>query len=193
MGRVTSSDMARSGALGPAPEPPEDPCAGVGDDLGWAVGMVFRALLKASNAAATDVPGGQRGYQVLAVVSAGGPGTQLALAQQLGVDRTVLTYLLDDLEQAGLIARQPDPADRRARRVVITPAGQELYRTLAARMAEVGDQVLTALTPAERESFRRSLQWVANSLAVADPPHSACGVVEDIGDEEKKIRSAGRR
>ena len=35
-----------------------------------------------------------------------------------------MTYLLDDLEQAGLIERRPEPADRRARRVVATDAGR---------------------------------------------------------------------
>jgi DNA-binding transcriptional MocR family regulator len=55
----------------------------------------------------------------------GAVGSQLALAQHLGIDRTVMTYLLDDLEAAGLIERRPDPADRRARRVVATQLGME--------------------------------------------------------------------
>ena len=32
-----------------------------------------------------------------------------------------MTYLLDDLEAAGLVERRPDPTDRRARRVAPTP------------------------------------------------------------------------
>jgi DNA-binding MarR family transcriptional regulator len=159
---------------------PSDPCAGVSDDLGWALGTLFRALLKAANAAATDVPGGQRGYHVLASVAGGGPGTQSALAQQLGVDRTVMTYLLDDLEKADLIARRPDPADRRARRVVITEAGQELLVTLQHRMAQVNDHVLAGLAPEERAAFRRSLQRAAESKWTLDPTPGACAVAEEI-------------
>jgi hypothetical protein len=34
---------------------------------------------------------------VLAAATRGEPGSQLALAQHLGVDRTVMTYLVDDL------------------------------------------------------------------------------------------------
>ena len=67
---------------------------------------------------------GARGYLVLAVAGQGEPKSQLALAQHLGVDRTAMTYLLDDLEAAGLVERRPDPADRRARRVTLTDAGQ---------------------------------------------------------------------
>lgn len=160
--------------------PSDDPCSAVSDDLGWGLGTLFRALLKTANAAATDVPGGQRGYHVLSAVADGGPGTQLALAQQLGVDRTVMTYLLDDLEKADLIARRPDPADRRARRVVITDAGHELLVTLQERMTRVNDHVLAGLTPAERMVFRSTLQRAAESLSTVDPTPGACAVAEEI-------------
>jgi DNA-binding MarR family transcriptional regulator len=178
-----------------ATAPPEaaDPCSSVAEDLGWSLGVVFRSLLKAANAAATDVPGGQRGYFVLAAVADGGPGTQLALAQQLGVDRTVMTYLLDDLEQAGLIERQPDPADRRARRVVITEPGRALHVTLSARMSRVADHVLAGLEPAERRVFRSSLYRAAAQLAATDPPPGACIVAAEIQAEEAPASAAGGR
>jgi DNA-binding MarR family transcriptional regulator len=67
-----------------------------------------------SGEAVAEVPGGPRGYLVLASLGRGEPSTQVALAQHLGVDRTMMTYLLDDLEDAGLVQRRPDPADRRA-------------------------------------------------------------------------------
>src|SRR5205807_4891274 len=91
-----------------------DGCAAIEADLGWALGVVFRTYLKVATVAMAEVPGGPRGYQVLAAAERGSRNTQLVLAQQLGIDRTVMTYLLDDLEGAGLIQRQPDPADRRA-------------------------------------------------------------------------------
>jgi DNA-binding MarR family transcriptional regulator len=170
----TSPDLGSNGL----PLPSDDPCSAVSDDLGWALGVVFRALLKAANAAADDVPGGQRGYLVLAAVAHGGPGTQLALAQQLGVDRTVMTYLLDDLERAGLIERQPDPADRRARRVVITGDGLALHDVLRERMAQLDDHLLGALQPPERAAFRASLSRAAGQLAAVDPPGGACEMAE---------------
>jgi DNA-binding MarR family transcriptional regulator len=161
----------------PVDQSPADPCSGVGDDFGWSLGVVFKAVLKAANEAASDVPGGQRGYHVLIAAADGKSGTQLALAQQLGVDKTVMTYLLDDLERAGLIERQPDPADRRARRVVITDAGHELRLTLQRRMREVTDQVLCGIEPAERIAVRSALHRAAGALADADPQDAAkaCG------------------
>ena len=86
-------------------------CAEV--DLGWALGAVLRSYLNAAAGVVGAVPGGGRGYLVLDTAGRGEPKSQLALAQFLGVDRTMMTYLLDDLEQAGLVERRPDPADRR--------------------------------------------------------------------------------
>jgi hypothetical protein len=53
------------------------------DDLGWGLGMIFRAYVKAANAAVADLPGGPRGYQVLSAAAQGTVGSQLALAQHL--------------------------------------------------------------------------------------------------------------
>ena len=80
------------------------------DDLGWGLAVVFRAYVKAADAVTEGIPGGHRGYQVLVAAARDEPGSQAALAQRLGIDRTVMTYLLDDLEAADLVARQPDPA-----------------------------------------------------------------------------------
>jgi hypothetical protein len=33
------------------------------DDLGWGLGMIFRAYVRAAHAAVADLPGGPRGYQ----------------------------------------------------------------------------------------------------------------------------------
>jgi DNA-binding MarR family transcriptional regulator len=162
------------------PSTRDDACSLASQDLGWSLGVVFRSLLKSANAAANDVPGGQRGHHVLAAVADGAPGTQSALALQLGVDRTVMTYLLDDLEHGGLIERQPAPADRRARRVVITEAGLALHHTLQQRMSEVADQVLAGLEPAERSVLRSALHRAATHLAAADPPPGACVVAAEL-------------
>src|SRR5262249_494845 len=110
-GRMTSTSP-ELGTRGPRGVEPSG--APVESDLGWALGVVFRRYAKAATAALDDVPGGPRGYQVLATTNSEGPKRQLDLAAQLGVDRTVMTYLLDDLEKAGLVQRRPDPADRRA-------------------------------------------------------------------------------
>jgi len=153
-------------------------CGGaLSDDLGWALGVVFRSYVKAAGAAFADVPAGPRGYQVLAAAIRGEPGTQLALAQHLGVDRTVMTYLLDDLEGAGLIERRPDPADRRARRIAATAHGRELLRDLDRRLRAAEQEVLAGLeTQEDRAAFRALLRQLATRADATDPAPSACEI-----------------
>ena len=104
------------------------------------------------------MPGGPRGYQVLASAAVEGPRTQLALAQQLGLDRTVMTYLLDDLQKAGLVERRPDPADRRARRVVLTDAGR-------ARLCDAGGPAARGRGAAARPARPRRARHPARPAA----------------------------
>ncbi len=145
-------------------------CGGtLSDDLGWALGVVFRSYAKAASAAFAELPGGARGYQVLAAASRGEPGSQLELAHHLGVDRTVMTYLLDDLEGAGLIERRPDPADRRARRIVVTAPGRERLADLARRLRAAEEHVLSGLsTDDDRRAFRALLRQLATHADAQD-------------------------
>lgn len=149
----------------------------VRDDLGWALGMLTRSYMRASAAALHDVPGGPRGYQVLATVGRDEPPNQLALAHQLGLDRTVMTYLIDDLEKAGLVQRRPDPADRRARRVVSTEAGSALLCELERRLIAVEQDLLGPLGPDEATALRDMLQRLATRV---DDGANACTVATEI-------------
>jgi DNA-binding MarR family transcriptional regulator len=150
----------------------------VESDLGWALGTVLRNYLRATEEAIAGVPGGPRGYQVLATAGRECPRTQLALAQHLGLDRTVMTYLLDDLQQAGLVERRPDPADRRARRVEVTEAGRSRLAELAERLHAAEEQLLDGLEPDERATLRRLLQRLATG-APADTGE-LCTLAEEI-------------
>jgi DNA-binding MarR family transcriptional regulator len=154
----------------------EQGCGGaLSDDLGWALGVVFRSYAKAANSAFCDVPGGPRGYQVLAATARSDPRSQLELASHLGVDRTVMTYLLDDLEKAGLIERRPDPADRRARRIAATASGRRLLEERSQRLAAAEDQVLSGLdSEQDRVAFRALLRRLATQAGPLDPGHGAC-------------------
>ena len=141
-------------------------CCALSDDLGWSLGVLSRSYVKAVSATFAAVPGGPRGYRVLAAAARDEHGSQLALAQHLGVDRTVMTYLLDSLAEAGLIERRPDPADRRARRIVATARGRALLDGLGERLREAEDQVLAGLDEAEdRQAFRTLLQRLAMHAA----------------------------
>jgi DNA-binding MarR family transcriptional regulator len=153
------------------------------DDMGWGLGVVFRAYVAAAHAAVADLPGGPRGYQVLAAAAEGVVSSQLALAHYLGIDRTVMTYLIDDLEAAGLVERRPDPADRRARRLVATEPGTELLVALDRRLRAAEADLLGPLDDEERRSFRSQLRLLATRLNALDPVDSPCELVDQVDAE----------
>jgi DNA-binding MarR family transcriptional regulator len=180
-----------------APVPTTDDAAHVcdllADDLGWALGAVFRSYAKAATSVFVDLPGGPRGYQVLAAATSDALGTQLALANQLGIDRTVMTYLLDDLERAGLIERRPDPSDRRVRRIAVTDQGRELIAEYDRRLKETEDRLLAVLGEPDRTTFRTLLRRLAMQVAAGEHRVDACQAVQEAGLDGDQTAAAPRR
>jgi MarR family transcriptional regulator, 2-MHQ and catechol-resistance regulon repressor len=63
---------------------------------------------------------------------AGDTGIRMTdLADRVLLSKAGLTALVDRLEHRGLLARQPGREDRRVKRIVLTPAGWELFRQAA--------------------------------------------------------------
>lgn len=154
--------------------------------------MLFRTYARAAEAAVADLPGGPRGYQVLAAAAAGKVNSQLELARILGIDRTVMTYLLDDLEQRGLIERQPDPADRRARRVTATEKGTEVLGALDERLRAAEAYLMAPLDEEAVAAFRAQVQILARHANAADPPGPACAVAEQAPQFAATVQRTAR-
>ncbi|WP_422739816.1 MarR family winged helix-turn-helix transcriptional regulator [Micromonospora sp. WMMD729] len=150
------------------------------DDLGWMLGIVFRGYVRAAEHVLTDFPGGPRGYQVLTAAVTGPGRNQGAIAEELGLDRTVLTYLIDDLERPGFVTRRPDPADRRSRLVDVTDAGRTAWEQRREALRRVEAHLLGSLTPHESATLRTLLQKVACSTQATDPLRDLCEAVTEV-------------
>ncbi|CAM3397953.1 MarR family winged helix-turn-helix transcriptional regulator [Isoptericola cucumis] len=145
--------------------------------LGWSLAALLREWSAEVTAACVDVPHGGRGYEVLSAVTREAPPTQAALAARLGIDRTVMTYLLDELVGCDLVERRPDPADRRARRIAVTDHGRAVLADLDARVRAAEDRLLAGLEPAERDALRHLLARAATGAA---PHDDRCAVVARV-------------
>ncbi|KAA0940922.1 winged helix-turn-helix transcriptional regulator [Streptomyces apricus] len=146
-------------------------------DLGWAIRMVSSAFRRVATDSVTDVPGGARGYLVLVALAGGNePPSQLALAKEVSLDRTVMTYLLDDLEAHELVTRRPDPRDRRVRQVLITDTGRARLDRVRQSLVAAEGRLLADLDHQDARQLRTLLARVAqaaqrDSLA---PDETAC-------------------
>lgn len=132
-------------------------------ELGWGLGILLRGYRDSVGPLLEDLPHGARGYGVLREVARGEHQSQLALASRLGIDRTVMTYLLDDLAEAGLVERRPNPSDRRQRQIAATDAGRKLLALRCAEVADAEAALLRGLDVDERAEFRRLLDMAAGA------------------------------
>src|ERR671916_3420048 len=71
--------------------------------------------------------------------------SQQALSRALGIHRSAVVALVDDLEHRGLAKRRRDPDDRRAYTLYLTPRGHELLAELQRVVEEREAELLTAL------------------------------------------------
>jgi MarR family transcriptional regulator, transcriptional regulator for hemolysin len=153
---------------------PAEPRTARNSLFGWSLAALLREWSARVDAAAEDVPQGTRGYQLLAAVVHGNLPSQAALAATLGIDRTVMTYLLDAFEECGLVARRQDPADRRTRRIVATDRGLEVLAAMEARVAAAEEELLAGLEPGRRTLLRELLEQAALGTG---PDHDPCRTV----------------
>jgi DNA-binding MarR family transcriptional regulator len=145
----------------PAVESP-DPLAA---NLSWLLSHASHTLATELTAALEQVFVSHRGYCVLATAMTG-EHTQTDLARIIGLDKTTLVVTLDELEAAGLATRQPSKADRRARVIAVTKAGEKKVREAEAIVDEIHDDVLGSLPPRERKAFVDALtRLVSDRLA----------------------------
>ena len=153
-------DVMSSQARGPASDGAQG--LALDNDLVWAIRLISGALRRAADEAAETL-GGSRAYLVLMALAAteDKPPTQLELAGQVGLDRTVMTYLLDDLEGQGLLARRPNPQDRRSRHVVLLDEGRAQLQRMRADVAAAEARLLSELSEEQRAQFRDLLTRVA--------------------------------
>ena len=109
-----------------------------------------------SDLAARDVTLPQ--FDVLATLRFGEGVTQQELAGRLLVTKGNVCGVLDRLERLGWVERRPDPADRRANRLHLTPAGRRKVNDLLPGHDALVLDALRTLPDADVKALRRMLE-----------------------------------
>jgi MarR family transcriptional regulator for hemolysin len=89
---------------------------------------------------------------------------QSELAEILDLQPISLTRLLDRLAENGLIERRPDPSDRRANRLYLTPAARPLLKQLADLGQDMMEHVLAGLDGKANERLLGDLHLMKANL-----------------------------
>jgi len=100
----------------------------------------------------------------LATVERHGPLTPSELATRERVQRPTVTRLVFRLEEAGLVARAPDPADGRSALISVTAEGRALLATGRTRKDAFLSERLEALGPKDRATLERAATLLEGML-----------------------------
>ncbi|WP_043614275.1 MarR family winged helix-turn-helix transcriptional regulator [Nonomuraea candida] len=103
-------------------------------------------------------PGRARALRALA--EAERPMRMVRLADELRIVPRSLTPVVDALEEAGLVRREIDPADRRSTLLLITPEGHALAERARDARRQAGEELFAVLTPEQRDRLGELLALV---------------------------------
>ena len=88
---------------------------------------------------------------------------QRRLASRIAIDTVSASHVVAHLERQGWVGRVIDPGDRRARRLTLTRSGAKLRAQLRPQLAKAHNQILSALSAAERAQLIDLLTRVVES------------------------------
>ena len=126
--------------------------------INWAARLLVRSLER-------RLAGGSAGTMpVFFALVDGKPATQSELARWAAVEQPTMANTLARMERDGLIARAPDPADRRSSVISLTPLGLGKAKLALKAAVETNTLALGALKPAERPVFLDLLKRLIEGL-----------------------------
>jgi DNA-binding MarR family transcriptional regulator len=133
---------------------------------------------------AAMAPFGVTGRQcaVLIAIDSRAPLSQQEVAHRLGVDRTTMVALIDELEGKGLVQRRRDPDDRRKNVVALTEAGRTTLRHASRAGDEAERRFLSALPGDEAAQIKVALRAIAFPSPASAAPDEPAAVLAQLGD-----------
>jgi MarR family transcriptional regulator, transcriptional regulator for hemolysin len=111
-------------------------------------------------------PGEGRALVLLGLL---GPVRQNELATALSVEPMTMVGYLDRMEQHGLVKRQPDPSDGRAKLLTMTSTGRSLEKRIVKILSGERDSVFGALDAGEVDVLKGLLQRLCRELSTTEP------------------------
>ena len=91
-----------------------------------------------------------------------------ALATKANVRKQTMAQAVEELEKMGYVDRRPDPGDRRARRVFLTPRGKKIPTVAVTAGRDVEARWAQLTSPRRIETLRRSLHALLTELQLLD-------------------------
>jgi DNA-binding MarR family transcriptional regulator len=134
------------------------------DTIGVLVSDVTRLLRRRFDAQARSIGVSRAQWRVLIALARAEGINQAGLAERLDVETITVGRMVDRLEEAGLVERRADPADRRAWRLFLTPRAHPILAELQAVAVGVRAEMLAGLSVEEEAALQGLLQRLRGNL-----------------------------
>lgn len=134
------------------------------ESIGAKMADAARLMRRAFDARARTIGVTRPQWQVLSVLRHHEGINQGGLAEILEVEPITVCRMVDRLQDAALVERRPDPADRRSWRLFLTPKAQDMLKTLRPLADEMIEQALAGIDEDERLVLRISLDRIRQNL-----------------------------
>lgn len=131
------------------------------DEPGFLLARVNALSLAYMNNALRDVDLRPRAYSLLAIAAADTRPTQRELSEFLQLDPSQIVALIDSLEKRGLVRREPDENDRRAKVLVATEEGKKLAEQAHETVARSNDEWFARIPADARAQLSATLFTLA--------------------------------
>ena len=143
------------------------------ENIGSMVAHVARLMRRSFDERARGIGATRPQWQVLNLLSRYEGINQGGLAEMLEVEPITLGRMIDRLQDAELVERRADPADRRAWRLHVTAKGNALIAALRPYGQETLEQALEGIDDTRRADLMAMLVRIRANLSRKDSPDAA--------------------
>ncbi|GHF90780.1 MULTISPECIES: MarR family winged helix-turn-helix transcriptional regulator [Amycolatopsis] len=117
--------------------------------IGVVLARTAKTAARAFDQALAAAGGSQPVWQILISLKTRAVANQRELADAVGIQGATLTHHLNGMEDAGLVTRRRDPANRRVHLVELTDDGEQLFHRLATAAIAHDQRMRQGLTDTE--------------------------------------------
>ena len=135
------------------------------DNIGAMLADVSRLMRRSFDERARGIGVTRPQWQVLTVLGRHEGSKQAGVADLLDVEPITLCRMVDRLQEAELVERRRDPADRRAWQLFLTPKARNLLEELRPLGEDVMAIALEGFSQEERDDLHQSLDRIRQNLA----------------------------
>lgn len=135
------------------------------DNIGTMIAQVARLMRRNFDERARSIGVTRPQWQVLSLLSRHEGINQGGLAEMLEVEPITLGRMIDRLQEAAMVERRADPADRRAWRLFLTPKGNGLIDQMKPLAVETFETALDGVDPAQRDQLMTVLDRMRGNLS----------------------------